>query len=102
MPRGINDVDVGAFVFHSAVFSQNRNTAFTFQITTVHHTFLDFLIGTESAGSAQKLIHQGCLTVVDVRNNRDIANSTSTSRHLLPQYLSCWQLIVQVRAHRVR
>ena len=100
MPRGINNVNVSAFVFHSTVFSQNRNAALTFQITAVHHTFLDFLIGTESAGCAQQFVNQGGLTMVNVRDNRDIANSTSIS-HLSSQYLSCWQLIVRVRAHRV-
>ena len=57
MSRGIDDVDVGAFVFDGAVFRQNRNAALAFDVVTVHHALGNSLIGTEGAGLFQQLIH---------------------------------------------
>src|SRR5690606_22562599 len=42
--RGINDVDMNAFIFDSAVLGQNGDTPFLFDVTGVHDPFCHLLV----------------------------------------------------------
>ena len=77
VPRGVDDVDVNAFVFNGAVLGKNRDAAFLFQCVAVHHAFVDLLVAAESARALQKLVDHGRLAVVNVRNDGNIANCSS-------------------------
>ena len=76
MPRGIDDVDVHAFVFDGAVFRQNRDAAFLFDVTAVHHALIDLLVAAEGSRALQQLVNHRGLTVVNVSNDCNIANSS--------------------------
>ena len=77
MTRGIDDVDVHAFVFNSTVLGKNRNAAFAFDGVGVHHALFNLLVGTEGARALQKTVNHRGLAVVDVRDDRNVANSSS-------------------------
>ena len=77
MPRGVDDVNVNAFVFNGAVLGKNRDAAFLFQRVAVHHAFVDLLVAAESARALQKLVDHGRLAVVNVRNDGNVANCSS-------------------------
>ena len=76
VPRGIDDVDVHAFVFDGAVFRQNRDAAFLFDVTAVHHALIDLLVAAEGSRALQQLVNHRGLTVVNVSNDCNIANSS--------------------------
>ncbi|MNS88971.1 hypothetical protein D3C72_1229650 [compost metagenome] len=77
--RGVDDVDVRAFVFNGTVLGQNRDAAFFFQIVRVHDPFGQRLVFAEGAGLAQQLVDQGCFTVVHVGDDGDVAQGASHS-----------------------
>ncbi|MOA04876.1 hypothetical protein D3C78_1244490 [compost metagenome] len=77
--RGIDDVDVRAFVFNGTVLGQNRDAAFFFQIVRVHDPFGQRLVFAEGAGLAQQLVDQGGFTVVHVGDDGDVAQGASHS-----------------------
>ena len=74
----IDNVDFITVVINRGLFCGNGNTAFMFLIARVHNERLTHfrLVVTESVALLQKRIHQGSFTVVDVRNNRDVAKLT--------------------------
>ncbi len=74
---GVDNVDVGAFVFDGTVLRQNGNTAFFLDIARVHDTFGDMFVVTERTCLSQQLIDQGGLPVVNVGNNGHIAQCAS-------------------------
>ena len=71
--RGVDDVDVRAFVIDRAVLGQNGDAALLFQVVGVHDALGDLLVRGEGAGLAQQLVDQGGLAVVDVGDDGDIA-----------------------------
>lgn len=77
MPRRVDDVDVRTFVFDGAVLRKNGDAAFAFQIVGVHHAFSNLLIGAEGARTAEQAVHHRGLAVVDVRDDRNVTNSSS-------------------------
>ena len=79
VPRGVDDVDVGPHVFDRAVLGENRDAAFAFDGVRIHHALFDLLVGTEGARALQQTVDEGGLAVVDVRNDRDVANGSSHS-----------------------
>ena len=76
MPRGIDDVDVDAFVFDGAVLRENGDAAFLFDVAAVHYAFVDLLVAAERARALQELINHSGLTMVNVSNDCNIANSS--------------------------
>ena len=71
--RGVNDVDFNALVLTGAVLGQNGDAALTLNIAGVHDALGHLLVGTESAGLLQHLVDQCGLAVVNVSNDRNIA-----------------------------
>ena len=71
--RGIDDVDLDALVLAGAVLGQNGDAALTLNIAGVHNALGHLLVGTESAGLLQHLVDQRGLAVVNVSNDRNIA-----------------------------
>lgn len=71
---GINDIDPIILVLIRAVLGSDGNAALPFQIHGVHHSFGDFLVVAEHTGLFEKLVHQGCFTMINVGNNRHVTN----------------------------
>src|SRR5690606_24205844 len=53
---------------------EDGDAAFLFEIVRVHHAFGDALVFTERAGLFQELVDKRGLAMVDVRDDRDIAD----------------------------
>jgi len=70
-------------VLDGAVLGENRNAAFALKVVTVHDTFSDLLVFTEGARLAEELINQGGLAVVNVGNDRNIADSAAHGIRML-------------------
>ena len=73
MAWGINDINVGTFVFNRAVFRENRNATFFFQVIGIHDTVINLLIFTEGTGLSEQLINQSGFAMVNVSNDGDIS-----------------------------
>ena len=71
--RGVDDVDLDAVVLAGAVLGQNRDAALTLDVAGVHDALGHLLVGTESTGLLQHLVDQSGFAVVDVRDDRDVA-----------------------------
>ena len=55
--RGIDDVDVVAFVIDGGVFGEDGNATFFFKVVAVHHAFVNLLVGAKCTGLAQQLVN---------------------------------------------
>ncbi len=62
-----------AFPFDGCGFGKDRDAALAFQIVGIHRPFRDRLVFAESAGLLQKFVDQRGFAVVDVSDDRDIA-----------------------------
>ena len=58
----------------SRVLGKNRDAALALQIVRVHHAVGNLCPAAERAGLLQQLVYEGGLSVVDVRDDRDVAN----------------------------
>ena len=74
MPRGVDDVDLDAFVHDRCIFGQDCDTAFTFNITRVHDTIFNFFVRTENMALLEHSIDQRRLAMVNVSDNSNISN----------------------------
>ena len=66
-----------------AVFSQDGDAAFFFEVVAVHHAFIYVLVGAEGAGLAQELVYECGFAMIDVGDDGDVTNVFHVS--LLPQ-----------------
>ncbi len=60
-------------ILDRAVLRENGDATFPLEIVRVHDAVGDVLVRCEGAGLAQQLIDEGGLAVVDVGDDRDIA-----------------------------
>ena len=70
----VDDVDARAVPFDGGAFGQDRDPAFAFYIIGIHRSFSNLLVFAEGARLPEKLVHEGRLAVVDVRDDRDVAD----------------------------
>ena len=82
MPGGVDDIDFIIVILERGVLCRNGNSALFFKIHGIHQTFSDLFIGTESSCLFNQVIHESCLPVIDVRNNRNISNFLRILNHL--------------------
>ena len=68
------DVDTRAAIFDGAVLRQNGDTALFLDIVRVHDALAHLLVGGEGTGLFQKTVDESRLTVVDVRDDGDVAD----------------------------
>ena len=74
MARGVDDVDLNALVVDGNILGRIGHAALTFLIVRIEDAFGDFLVFSEYVGSPKKAIDHGRLSVVDVRDDCDVAN----------------------------
>ncbi len=70
MSRGIHDIDFHIFIEDGGIFGQDRDPALPLDIVGVHDPFRHLLIGTEDAALLQELVHQCCLSMIHMGNDR--------------------------------
>ena len=73
MTRGVDDVDVRVPVFDRAVLGDNRDPPLALEVIAVHYPLGDVLVRCERAGLDKQLVDQRGLAVVDVGDDRDVA-----------------------------
>jgi hypothetical protein len=81
----IDDVDVGRLAalagpFDRGAFGEDGDPTLLLQIVGVHGTLFHALIVAKGAGLAEELVDERCLAVVDVRDDRDVAQVHDFSR----------------------
>ena len=70
---GVDDVDAQAVVFNGGAFGQDGDATLAFDVVAVHRAFGHGLIVAERSGLFQKLVNEGCLAMVDMRDDGDVA-----------------------------
>ncbi len=71
---GVHNVDPGAFPLHRCGFGEDRDTTLTLDVVAVHRALGRGLIVAVGAGLLEKFVHQSGLAVVNVCDDRDVAN----------------------------
>jgi hypothetical protein len=71
---GVHDVDANALPFDRSALGEDRDAPLALDVVAVHGALGDRLVLAEGAGLLEELVHQGCLAVVDVRDDRDVAD----------------------------
>ena len=90
MARGINDVNLYIIIMNSCIFGQNRDAPLPLDVIGVHNTLCDFLVFPEHTALFQQLVHNRCLAVVDMGDNRDISYVISFRKHLQKHPFMCY------------
>jgi hypothetical protein len=70
----VHDVDLHALPLDRGGLGQDGDAALALEVVAVHGAFGDVLVGAEGAGLLQQVVHQRGLAVVDVRDDRDVAD----------------------------
>ena len=78
MSGGVDDVDrdlaaVGGLVLYGSVLREDRDALLALEGKGVEYPLLDLLPDPEGARLPQHRVDQGCLAVIDVSNDRDVA-----------------------------
>ena len=69
----VHDVEPRPVVIDGRLLGQDRDALLTLEVARVHHSVHDGLVRPERAGLAEHRVDEGRLAVVDVRDDRDIA-----------------------------
>jgi hypothetical protein len=74
--RGVDDVDVVVLVFEGGVLGADGDALLALEIHGIHDAFLGGLglVGAEGAGLLEQAIDERRLAVVDVRDDREVAD----------------------------
>ena len=81
MTRGVDDVDVGVAVPDRAILGEDRDPALPLEIVGVHHALGDVLVLRERAGLHEQLVDERRLAVIDVGDDRDVAQGFGRRGH---------------------
>ena len=71
----VHDVDLDVAVADRRVLRQDRDPTLALQVVRVHHPFGHVLVVAENLGLLEHRVDQRGLAVVDVRDNRDVADT---------------------------
>jgi len=74
----VDDVDPHFVPDDRGAFREDRNAALALELVRIEGAFGNLLIGAESAALAQHRIDQGRLAMVDMCDDRDVANVHSS------------------------
>jgi len=77
----IDDVDARAFPLDRGRLGENGDAPFFFEIVAVHRALFHALVVTEGPGLAEKLVDEGGLAMVDVRDDGDITQRGGLGAH---------------------
>jgi len=71
---GVHQVDTDVFESDRAVLRGDGDSPLPFQVHGIHQALGHGLVVAEHAALAEHLVHQGGLAVIDMGNDRDIAD----------------------------
>ena len=71
--RRVDDVDPHALPDHRGALGEDGDAALALEVVAVHRPLLNLLVLAERAGLLQQPVDQGRLAVVDMRDDRDVA-----------------------------
>ena len=80
---GVDDVDVGGrrrAPLDRGAFGEDGDPALFLEVVGIHRPLLDALVVAEGAGLAEELVDERRLAVIDVRDDRDVAQVHRFSR----------------------
>ena len=72
MARRVDDVDLDVAVTNRRVLGEDRDALLSLQVVRVHHTLADVLIGSESTRLPEHGIDECRLTMINMRDDRDV------------------------------
>ncbi len=75
MTWGVNDIDFIITMKHGCLFCSNSDATLFFLVATIHDQILAHfsLVVTKRVGLFEQPINEGCFTMVNVGNNRNVA-----------------------------
>ena len=73
MARSVDDVDVRSVPFHARALGEDGDSPLLLEVVRVHRPLLDALIVAEGARLAEELVDKGRLAVIDVGDDRHVA-----------------------------
>ena len=73
MPGRVHDVQPEAAVIDGGLLGEDRDALLALEVARVHDPVDDGLVGAERAGLAEHRVDQRGLAVVDMRDDRDVA-----------------------------
>jgi hypothetical protein len=73
VPGSVHDVDFDVAPAHGGVLRKDRDAAFPLERVRVHHALGHQLVGAKHPRLAEHLVHERRLPMIDVRDDRDIA-----------------------------
>ena len=73
MTGSVDDVDPGFLPVQGCDLGENGDAAFALEVVAVHRPLLNLLVLAEGPRLLQQPIDQGRLAVVDMRDDRDVA-----------------------------
>ena len=81
MARGINNVDPRVVVSNSRILRKNGDAALTLQIVGVQNARRNSFVVAEDSGLRQQGVDQGRFAMINVGDDRDIANRLLLGAH---------------------
>ncbi len=69
----VDDVEGHVAVLHRGVLREDRDALLALEVVRVHHPLVDVLVGAERSGLPEKRVDEGGLAVVDVGDDRHVA-----------------------------
>ena len=70
----IDDVDLHPAVGHGRVLRHDRDAPLAFEGVAVHDSLVDLLVLAEDVALLEHAVHERGLTVIDVSDDRDVAD----------------------------
>jgi hypothetical protein len=71
---GVDDVDAGVAPEHRGALGEDGDASLALQVVAVHRALGHHLVVAERAGLAEELVDEGGLAVIDVGDDRDVAD----------------------------
>ena len=72
MAGGVDNVDLNVLIIDRGIFRKDGNSALALEVIRVHNTVCGFLVFAVDAALTEHLVNKGSLTVVNVRDDRNI------------------------------
>ena len=74
MARSIYNIDFYTLVNYRDILREDGNTSFPFNVIVVENQFTEIFRLPDEVCLVNHAVHDGCLAVVDMRDNRNVPN----------------------------